>query len=359
LKTAWRLGALAVACAALSGPAASAARIGAGAPPAPHGADAARASDGAHATDAAIAKATRRALAFIYRSSSKPANFREYGEDYVWCFFTVAHTAADPELAHTALVMARERARTWRHTHRSVPRGATADDISNWVSGGYAADLLGVRDDRFKGELRTAARRFTADDYLRFDPAKEAPPSYLPDCDACPKKHAPLRSRYDVLLDALIVTYFGDAYGIRLGASHREVMRWLPRMRPYPSSGGEYEDAFYAVSHVVYTLNGYGEKRIAPRLLPQEVAFLRHALAANIVRRDAETVGEGLDTLTAFGFDRGDPLIARGMAYLLATQRPDGSWSGDPSDVYTQYHSAWTGLDGLRRYRFRSEVEHL
>src|ERR1700694_3454504 len=106
-------------------------------------------------------------------------------------------------------------------------------------------------------------------------------------------------------------------------------------MRPYPTSTAEFEDAFYTVSHVVYTLNGYGAKRIAPRLLPAEVALLERALTTGLAGHDPEMVGEALDTLKAFGFDRSAPLIARGIAYLVSTQRPDGTWVGAAGDVYT------------------------
>lgn len=319
----------------------------AGAAPAP-------ARSPAAVTDAAVSAAIRHALDFVYRSASVPANFRADGDDYVWCLFTIANTAADPALARAARTMARERARAWRRAHRTVPPAASADEIADTVSGALAADRLGIRDDGFKAQLRAAARRFTAMDYLRFDPLTEPPPSNVPACDGC----AESASRYDIFTSALVVTYFGDAYGIRLGASYRDVLRWLPRMRPYPTSNAEFGDAFFAVSHVVYTLNGYGAKRIAPRLLPAEVALLRRGLAAGIAARDAETVGEGLDTLAAFGVRRDDRLIRRGIAFLIASQRPDGTW-GDSRDSYTRYHSAWTGIDGLRTYRFASELRHL
>jgi hypothetical protein len=323
--------------------------------PAALGAPAAARAPAAAVSDAAVSKAIRRALNFVYRSALVPANFRENGDDYIWCFFTIANTAGDPVLARTARAMGRERARAWRRTHRAVSPKATADEIADTISGALGAELLGVPDDSLKAQLRTASRRFTAKDYLRFDPALEPPRSDVPACERCTRTS----SRYEIFLSALVVTYFGDTYGIRLGAPYRAVLRWLPRMRPYPAaSNDEFGDAFFAVSHVVYTLNDYGAKRVAPQLLPDEVALLRRGLAAGIAQRDAETVGEGLDTLKAFGLRRDEPLIGRGIAHLVASQRRDGSW-GDSNDAYARYHSAWTGIDGLRSYRFRSEVRRL
>ena len=44
------------------------------------------------------------------------------------------------------------------------------------------------------------------------------------------------------------------------------------------------------------------------------------------------------------------------LDWLQATQNPDGSW-GDPAeqDVYTRYHTTWTGIGGVMRYAWRGE----
>ena len=73
---------------------------------------------------------------------------------------------------------------------------------------------------------------------------------------------------------------------------------------------------------------------------------------------DPEMVGEALDTLKAAGFEN-DPEVQKGMQYLIKNQRPDGAWAGNQDDVYTEYHSAWTGIDGLRDYRFHGQVTKL
>ncbi len=64
-----------------------------------------------------------------------------------------------------------------------------------------------------------------------------------------------MRSRYDVWSDALITTYTGDIYGVTLGAPYREVLKWIPAMRPYPpraqTSMAEFYNVAYAITHVV------------------------------------------------------------------------------------------------------------
>lgn len=264
----------------------------------------------------------------------------------MWCFYSISHTARDPKLRETSTQMGRELAKRWRKSHQHVPANATAHEIYLLLSGAYAADRLGFPDRRFKEELRKAAQRFSVQDYIGFDPSSGPPP---------PDDH----ERYDKWSGALITTYFGDAYGVRLGARYRDVLRFLPFFRPYQGDDEDLEfDSFYATTHVIYTLNGYHERRVPPLLLPEEFAFLRKELDDSIEDEDPEKVGEALDCLKAGGFEN-DPEVRKGMDYLISSQRPDGAWAGDEDDVYTEYHSAWTGIDGLRDYHFHGKVKKL
>jgi hypothetical protein len=269
-----------------------------------------------------------------------------YGSDLLWCFYTISHTSRDRGLSASAARAGRELARRWRASHQHVPPDADADEIYTVVMGAYAADLLGVPLPRLKPELRAAAARFSANDFLGFD-AQRQPPS--PD--------DPMR--YDTWLDALIRTYFGDAYGVLLGAHYSDVIKWLPRFRPFDGHDEDIEfDAFYAVTHVIYTLNGYNERRVSPSILPAEVAFLRRKLDLAIADDDPQMVGEALDSLKAAGFEN-DRQVKKGMDYLVAAQLDDGAWVEPEDDVYTAYHSAWTGIDGLRDYRYGGTVRKL
>lgn len=287
-----------------------------------------------------------RALNFLYKTAQDDANFSRYGADLLWCFYTIAHTARDHELSESAGRMGRELAQRWRKSHLHVPADANPTGIFLLVTGAYSADRFGFPDRGFKAELRRAAAKFTAQDYLGFDPAHGPPRLDNP-------------GRYDQWYGALIVTFFGDAYGIRLGAHYRDVLQWLPRLRPYEGYDDDTEfDIFYAITHVIYTLDRYHERRISSSLLPSELVFLRRKLKQAIENEDPEMVGEALDCLKATGFES-DPQVAEGLQFLVSTQRPDGSWAGDPDDLYTEYHSAWAGLDGLRDYHFHGRVKKL
>src|SRR5215213_5234482 len=71
-------------------------------------------------------RAIRRGLRFIYRLARNRRNFTEYGDDMLWCFYTLSVTAADPWLKRTAWDMGQERARQWRRDNPRVPAKADA-----------------------------------------------------------------------------------------------------------------------------------------------------------------------------------------------------------------------------------------
>jgi hypothetical protein len=318
--------------------------------------------------------AIQRGIAYIYQVASDPKNFAEYGHDLLWCFYTISATAKDPELRRRAREMGHERALEWRRIHPRVSPDSDADDVSDLVFGSDAADRLGVVDLAIKEQLRKAAARYSAVDFMGFDPTHEPPPSDLPKqcgkCDrhnvrgatVCAKCGEPLnmRNRYDLWSDALINTYTGDIYGVTLGAHYPDVLRWISVMRPYPARDtltlGGFYDVAYAITHVVYTLNNYGMYRLSPAWLPQEYRYLKENLQEAVKEDDPETLGEFLDTLRAFGLTESDPLIRNGVTYVLSKQNADGSW-GDPNDtdVYNRYHSTWTAIDGLRQYAWRGQ----
>jgi hypothetical protein len=293
--------------------------------------------------------AIQHAFDFLHRTATNPVAFAGHGGDLMWAFYTIGHTSSDPELRASALRLARQAAAKWRKAHRHLPADANADTIGDLVATAYVADLLGFPNPAYKEGLRRAARKFTMKDYLGFDAV-----------------HGPLPSKQDLRVrlwhDALLTTRFGDAYGITLGTHYQDVAKWLPCMRPYATSDETLEfDLFYAVTHYIYMVNWYNSQRVDPALLPDEVAFIKRILAKSITEEgdDPEMAGEALDTLKAFGLES-DPLVQKGIEYLLESQLPTGEWlSEEDRDLYTAYHSAWTGIDGLRDYRYRGTVTSL
>jgi hypothetical protein len=289
--------------------------------------------------------AVLRGLQFIYRNSLEGENFEDWGGDYLWCFHCVASTSADAELRAVAREMGTSLARKWQDEQHSLPELADADEVGYYMSMIDVSSRLGIDNHELREHVRQGSRRFTARDYLRFDPLREAPP-------------AGERSRYDIWCDALVLTYTGDGCGIPMGASYVDVLRWLPQMRPYRAEGAEFRDMVLAITHLVYTLNDYNRYRLSPEWLPQEFEFLRENLKGPVAAGDAELLGEFVDCLRAFGLPESDRVVHSGVEYLLANQNADGSW-GDVNepDVHKRYHTAWTAIDGLREYAWRERTE--
>jgi hypothetical protein len=312
-------------------------------------------------------------MRFVFHSASSPANFEDYGSDYVWWFGALSNTVRDERLRRLARDMALECARRWQQTHRALPADADAEEVSDFVSGADAVESLGLRDDKLKEELRRAAARFSARDYLYFDPLTEAPPSDVPDeceydgadnprgaksCRVCHRRLF-MRTRYDVWYDALVTAYTGEHYGVKLGATYADVLKWLPVLRPYAAVGRgdeiEFMDAVYSVAHVVYTLDDFWTYRLDARLLPREYEFLRAGLPKAVAAGDPDMLGEIMDSLKSFGADDSDPLIRKGTLFLLAHQNRDGSWGDVSGDAYDRYHATETAVNGLCDYALRRE----
>ena len=315
----------------------------------------------------------KRGLDFIYRIASKPEGFDSYGSLLICCFALMGATSRDASLRQLARSRAQKLAQRWSRLHPVVPPDATADLVLDFVLVRYALSRLGVRDVVLNAQIRAAAKRFSAQDLLGFNPVSEPPANDLPYpcdcglknqrgrtfCKQC-RRRLEIQSRYRVWMRALASTYISGRCGILFGARYLDVLKWLPAMRPYPVGADEnvefLRDAIYAVTHIVYTLNDYSTYRLRPSWLPREFAFLKANVASACERKDPEVLGELLDSLKAFGLHASHPLIIRGTKYLLAEQNEDGSW-GDPDEenIRTRCHTTWTAIDGLRTYAWRGE----
>lgn len=312
-----------------------------------------------------------RGLRFLHRFASRPDVMEVYGSDLIYCFHHIAATSAKPELRRTAWRMGKERACAWLRLCTRVSESADADELSWLVCGCDAAERLGFDVARVKARLASSVSRCSVRDFLGFDPRREPPPCNIPlECDCGTKNGRGLRnclscgraldmtSRYEVWRAALVETHMADRFGLGFGASYWDVARWLPSLRPFRAGSGtgscDWSDRFYAVTHLVYTLNDYSAYRMSPAWLPEEFSFLKESVDMAIQLSDPEILGESLDTLASFGLAYSHPLIQRGARHLLAWQNRDGSWGDCSADnVYDRYHSTWTAVDGLRLHRWR------
>ena len=308
-------------------------------------------------------RATRRALLLLQRLARRKSTFAKYSGHLLPAFFFIATTSRDAALRRSALHAGRERARYWKQQWSGKRRRLAPRTLLDEISAGYAAAQLGIAHPDIRRQLETAVARYSPCELFGFDPGSETIPSDIPeDCECgavnergrrqCRKCRRPLsmRSRYAVWYYALIGSYFGERYGVRLPVSYGDVMSLLPTLQPYPSARSRhYRDVIYAITHIVYTLNDYNRSRLPARQVWRERAFLKASLPWAIRQGEADTVGEILDSLAGCGLADTDPLMVRGRAFLLEQQREDGGW-GDEDDEYGRFHSVWTCIDGLRDY---------
>jgi hypothetical protein len=318
-------------------------------------------------------QAIQRGLDFIYRVARNRENFRAYGP-YFTCFFTlIASTSRSVRLRRMAREMGRNVALRWRKARPVLPADADPGTVYGLVIASYGANLFGLRDKALKDEIRQAAKRFSTQEYFGFDPTTEPPPDDLPEacgcglqnargrktCQNC-RKRLTMSNRYTVWAEALCATYWFERHGINLGIRYGDVLKWLPNLRPYLGpEKADYPDFFYtayAITHIVYTLNGYGLYNLSPRWLPQEFAFLKASVKEAIELENPDMLGEFLDSLKSFGLSDTHPTIRLGTNYLLSKQNPDGSWGDlDAEDIFERFHATWAAIDGLREFAWRGE----
>ena len=314
--------------------------------------------------------AVHRALQLLRRLASRKSTFARYSGHLLPAFYFIATTSRDAAVRRSALSAGRERARYWKQQWYVRRKKLDAATVLDEIGAGYAAEQLGIPHRRIRRDLEAAVARYPIRELLGFDPVSETIPRNIPEdcecgainergrrrCRACRRRLTP-RSRYEVWYYALISVYFCERYGLHLPASHADVMRLLPALRPYPRPrSSSYRDAIYAVTHIVYTLNDYNRSRLPARMLRRERAFLKASLPWAIRQGEADTVGEIVDSLAGCGVADTDPLMVKGRAFLLEQQRKDGGW-GDEDDEYGRFHSVWTCIDGLRDYRWRGEAK--
>jgi len=299
-----------------------------------------------------------RGLDKIFSMGQKEENFDLFGNDIIQCFYDVATVTGEPVRAR-ALMYVEQLAHRWKHTvmHKGWKQGdrPTPQEVIDAIIGMYCLERVGIHHD-VKQEVLAfidSQGSHTAKDYLGWDPVKEPPPKKLPDLYTGDEIGI-----YRVMSNSLIHTFYADRVGLTLGCSYKEVFKWLPQLRPYkgPKDLGHeaYTDQCYLITHIVFTLNNWGELRIEPQLLSHEHFFIREHLSVQIRNRDVHLVGEFIECLRAFGATDNDSHIRAGITFLLEEQEEDGSWDkGEDRDDYTTYHATMVGVQALLAHSFR------
>jgi len=286
-------------------------------------------------------RAVHRALDCLYAIARCKSVFRAYDGHLLLAFALTASTSRSRVLRTKARAMGRERARYWMTRWPVICRRLDADSVLQQVIASDAAGRLGLTTRRIQQDLRATVARYSTESLLYFDPRRQDVPSNL---TVCP---------YEAWYYALTSSYFCARQAMPLPVRPGDVLKRLASLLPYPPAGTpRHYQAVYAVTHIVYVRNDYGERRLSPRALPHVRAFLKASLGPALERQEPDTVAEIVESLLALSVPATDPLIESGRRFLLATQRPDGGW-GDQADRYGRFHTIWAVIDGLRDRSWR------
>ncbi|MES1912725.1 MAG: hypothetical protein MHM6MM_004951 [Cercozoa sp. M6MM] len=143
-----------------------------------------------------------------------------------------------------------------------------------------------------------------------------------------------------------------------------EIAAQLPSLRPYGNEAlldaGNFSHACYFITHLLFVASSddsrsWGARSLDPADFVEELVFLL-AHMRDVVRhkKDAELVGEFLQSLRLLGLDDSHPLQLLGMNFLLERERTlRGAGQGGmfvPSrscSYYMRYHAVYCAVAGL------------
>ncbi len=293
------------------------------------------------------------------------------GVGLVHCAANLSRTAADPWIALRARRLGRHAFTVWRRTHAADP--ASSPEVwGEWVRMYVGARALGIRSPKSLRYLATVAAAGGAEASNAYAIDKRGVFSNVPEACACGAENAPgtricrnatcrrrLRhmSRFRAWCLTLTDGYCRARLGLDAQGRFAGALAAMALVRPYQLRNryclGDFYDAAYAVSHLVYALNDFGRFTLRRTWLPWEHAFLAGRIGSALDLEDVDLVGEFVDALRAFHEDADRPLVKAGFRFLLDTQHHDGSWTSRSADGdYARFHVVWAALDGIREFRW-------
>ena len=255
---------------------------------------------------AARRKAVIKGLDAIFAMAGEEQNFEHFGNDMIQCFYDVARATGDP-VRSRALMYVEQLAQRWRHS--IVTRGwrqvagvrPSPQNILETVIGIYCMERVGVSSARLKQDVLEAVKHpgkagedesegdkpYGPVDYFGWDPRRS--PGGVPD-DVPEVLSGETASKYRTLCNSLIHSFYAERATVDVGCGYADVLAHLDKLRPYKGPNDlqwdEYIDQCYLVTHVVFTLNNWGELALEPELLPHEHLFIKEHIGIAIRERD-------------------------------------------------------------------------
>jgi hypothetical protein len=166
----------------------------------------------------------------------------------------------------------------------------------------------------------------------------------------------------ELICDAVISFHFARRAGFQEGKGLDWALK-LAREFPYrkgadiKAKGEELEDILIGqdnlATHVIYVLSDYGRLRLKAKNFQAELNYIRASWPRVLQEQDVEGVAEFIDSCRILGVPDKDPMMQKGIAWLLTIQAKDGHFG--EGDVYDVYHSTWTVINALRPFQFQGQ----
>ena len=263
----------------------------------------------------------------------------EHGTDFLEFYRELVVSAADPRLRHDALVAGR------RFCQRMISRLERRERLLEPMDVVDGATVVSIAAELGLAPRARALRALTVTSLEKLRGAAMGPVTV----------GRAARSADD-LCENLISYHFACRSGLVDPAPllwSLELASVYEYQDPRELSVDQLVDQDNLLTHVVYVMSDYGRLRLPSERFKVERAALLKLLERARLEVDFEGVAEALDALLIVGVPDDAPELARGRSWLLSEQQDDGSWSLRGFDFYDRYHSTWTALNGLRRFRFR------
>ncbi|KAE9031959.1 hypothetical protein PR003_g4041 [Phytophthora rubi] len=290
-----------------------------------------------------------RGLNRVYQMLREAESFPDWGLHAIQSLYDLQAVEAG-EVLRLATLYARLIGARWlkedRHADWAVGTVPTPTQLVRAITAVHLVERLGVSHSRRVDLLDFCDRSpavYGPKELLGWNPAEGPPP-------ADDKSGA---SIYERLTSALVLWHHSRALGISIGFTLPQLLQHLLPVYPYKGPGDlspqEYEDQVHLVTTLVFVLTNNGKLRCETDLLPHEYFFLRHHVVYHLAQQDVALLGETLRALRCFDGSSNLVQMRRGLAFLLLTQRDDGSWMTDPTenDVTQRYFSTIQALWAL------------
>ncbi|ETN24241.1 hypothetical protein PPTG_00653 [Phytophthora nicotianae INRA-310] len=293
----------------------------------------------------------------VYQLVRESGSFPGWGLHAIQSLYDL-QAIEDGEILRLATLYARLIGALWlkedRQADWAVGSIPTPTQLVNAITAVFLVERLGISHSR-RVELLDFCDRspavYGAKELLGWNPAESSPP--IDNMNGS--------SIYEQLTSALVLWHHSNALGISIGFTLPHLLQHLLLVYPYKGPGDlspqEYEDQVHLVTTLVFVLTNHGRLRCETNLLPHEYFFLRHHIVYHLTQQNAALLGESLRALRCFEGSANLVQMRRGMAYLLLTQREDGSWvneslQNDPNQRYFSTMQALWALCEPRRVGF-------